>query len=55
MTGREIYRKPRARSIRWGAYAERCAHRAVANGRVYIRALSALTRAKHVAATRGAP
>lgn len=55
MTGREIFRRPRQRSIRWGAYAESCAHRAVANGRVYIRAVKALARARDIAGRRGAP
>lgn len=55
MTGREIYRKPRQRSIRWGAFAESCAHRAVANGRVYLRAVTALARARDIAGRRGAP
>lgn len=41
-----IYRRPRTRSIRWGAFAELCARRAVANGRVYIRAVHALERAR---------
>lgn len=44
MTGREIYRKPRTRSVLWGAYAERCARRNGANLGAHLRAVRALAR-----------
>lgn len=44
MMGREIYRKPRTRSVLWGAYAERCARRNGANLGAHLRAVRALAR-----------
>lgn len=48
MTARlPLFHRPRYRRIRWGAFAEQCAQRAVANGRVYITAVRALDRIRN--------